>query len=106
MYRVQGMAEGGSVDDHMYRNQAKETFGQKAKGMGQKALDIMEKVLGPTVDKAIDAFNTPSSSIDPDTDYEGIARMKAEEEFTNRNRAAQLAQMRADSILDKKGKMN
>jgi len=32
--------------------------------------------------------------------------MKAEEEFTNRNRAEQLAQMEADSILDRKGKMN
>jgi len=97
-------AEGGSVDNHMYRNQVKETFGQKAKGMGQKALDIMEKVLGPTVDRAIDSFNTPSSSIDPDTDYEGIEKMRAEEEFINKNLAEQAAQMKADSILDRKGK--
>lgn len=105
-YTVKNFGHGGSVDDHMYRNQAKETLGQKAKGLGQKALDIMERVLGPTADKAIDSFNTPSSSLDPNTDYEGIARMKAEEEFTNRNRAEQLAQMEADSILDRKGKMN
>jgi len=113
MYRVQGMAEGGSVDDHMYRNQSKETLGQRAIRIGKEALlkvssavDRPRAMVGRAVDKGIDTFLTPSSSIDPDTDYEGIARMKAEQDFIDRNRAEQLAQMKADSILDKKGKMN
>jgi hypothetical protein len=124
LYKIKGLKHGGSVskdyglldiakesvDSHYNRNQTKETLGQtvtrKAKGLGQKAIDIMDKVLGPPVDRVIDAWNTPSSSIDTDTDYEGIARMKAEQEFIDRNRAEQLAQMKADSILDRKGKIN
>ncbi len=108
-YRVKGLKHGGTVDSHYNRNQTKETLGQKAIRIGMNALNMIDKPrasLAAGVDRAIDAWNTPSNSIDPDTDYEGIARMKAEQEFIDRHRAAQSAQMKADSILDRKGKMN
>ena len=108
MFRVQGMAEGGAVANHMNRNQATETFGQKAKGLGQKALDVMERVLGPVVDKGIDAFFEPVNSIDPNRDYEGIERERKEREFTERNRAEADEQRARDmakpsALLDRKG---
>ena len=71
-----------------------------------RMIDRPREALGRGVDRAIDAWNTPSSSLDPDTDYEGIAKMKADQEFIDRNRAEANAQRKADSILDRKGKMN
>jgi hypothetical protein len=95
-----GFGHGGSVDDHMYRNQAKET-------LGQKAMAVMERILGPAVDKAIDSFNTPSQSMADPVGYEMSMKRKAQEEEMERNARAEAelnarASARPSSLLDGK----
>ncbi len=106
-YTVKNFGHGGSVDNHMYRNQAKETSGQKIKGLGKKALDIMEKVLGPTVDKAINAFNTPSHSMADPVGYEKELRQRALQREEDERAAAEealnaRARANPSSLLDSK----
>ena len=104
-------ADGGTVDQHMKKNQAREGFGQKlvsmAKRIGNKLFDE-DSVIGGAVDKGIDAFFEPKNSIDPDRDYQGIKEAQELKEFEEYHKKLQAEQMARDkakpsALLDKKG---
>ena len=100
-------ADGGSVEKHMNANQA-----ESNQGLGSKIFNAVARaanaVLGKPVDAMIDAFNTPSGTIDPDRDYEGERAAKSQADFIRQNREEADAQMARDnakptSMLDRKG---
>ena len=100
-------ADGGSVEKHMNANQA-----ESNQGLGSRIFDAVAKaanvVLGKPVDAMIDAFNTPSNSIDPDTNYASERAAKSEADFIRQNKEEADAQMARDnaqptSMLDRKG---
>ena len=103
-YTVKNFGHGGAVDDHMYRNQSKETLGQKAIRIGKAAL---ENTLGKGIDKMADAFNTPSHSMADPVGYEMSMKRKAQQEEMEREARAEAelnARARANpsSLLDTK----
>jgi len=105
-----GFNDGGPVDRHISRNQAKETLGQKAIRIGMNALRMIDRpraALGRGVDRAIDTWNTPQHSMADPVGYEIYLKRKKEED-ENRARAQAEAElnMRAgtkpSSLLDGK----
>ena len=103
-YTVRGFGHGGAVDDHMYKNQFKETLGQRAIRIGKAAL---ENTLGRGIDKMADAFNTPSHSMADPVGYEMSMKRKAQQEEMERETRAEAelnARARANpsSLLDTK----
>lgn len=98
MYRIRGMAEGGTVERHMNANQA-----ESNEGFGSRIFDAISrganKVLGRPVDAVINYITTPENTIDPDTDYEGERRAKEQEDFIRQNREEADAQMARDNRL-------
>jgi len=98
MYRVRGMAEGGTVERHMNANQA-----ESNEGFGSKIFNFVAKglndALGRPVDAMINYMNTPENTIDPDTDYEAELAEKTQAAFVKRNREEADAQMARDKML-------
>lgn len=99
-----GFGHGGAVDDHMYKNQSKETLGQRAIRIGKAAL---ENTLGRGIDKMADAFNTPSHSMADPVGYEMSMKRKAQQEEMEREARAEAelnsrARANPSSLLDTK----